>query len=429
MQQMTTPTDSPQLHASLRQMLQGVLTSSRSAFYRERFKDLAIDASFPQSLIAWQTLPLLSRPDITAWSFWERTYTPRSEVMMIRNTNGTTEKKPLFTPRKTFGDYAAMPAMAGVKRQLAFLTMWYSSEESRRSRGALFVNGMYPQSPDDFKLAARMVRLVNADSICCSPLLALMLAPHLRAEGVIDNITSIEFSGDRCTPAQRDSFLKLYNNPKIYQNYSASESAGIFGVPCEWTLENRSLAFHITDDMLMSEFVDPDTGEAKDAHEPAELVVSSLTADQPLPLIRYRTGDMLVVDADECPCGRGVRFQMVGRATSDRIRFLNGEFSLTEIERVLAQIPEIDPQDYEVHYSEHAVEKGVLRPQMHLKLLVHDGVEMASLAEKISRLLPHTANDSYATLVEKGFVEPLTVGRLLDPQKTVTGKRVRMFKY
>ena len=73
--------------------------------------------------------------------------------------------------------------------------------------------------------------------------------------------------------------------------------------------------FHAPEDHGFIETVDPVTGEPVRDGEIGELVVS-MFCDPMMPFIRYRTGDLVIIDRSKCGCGSThARFQLLGRAT------------------------------------------------------------------------------------------------------------------
>jgi phenylacetate-CoA ligase len=77
-------------------------------------------------------------------------------------------------------------------------------------------------------------------------------------------------------------------------------------------------SFHLWDDYVYAECVDPATGQPMADGEAGELVCTAL-ANKPWPLIRYRSGDIVSLDRSQCGCGRThTRFRLLGRV-SDKI--------------------------------------------------------------------------------------------------------------
>ena len=74
-------------------------------------------------------------------------------------------------------------------------------------------------------------------------------------------------------------------------------------------------AMHITAEDIVVEIIDRE-GRAAAAGEQGEIVVTHL-ATSDFPFIRYRTGDIGMLDSESCPCGRGLPLlkEVAGRTT------------------------------------------------------------------------------------------------------------------
>jgi len=430
---LTIPTDTEPVLDELQNVLKHVLQSEYSDFYRNHLAQSTTNNTFPDSILSWRTLPFLNREEMTAVSVWNRTFIPQTEVEAIRSTSSTSSKKPIIAPRRTAGNYGDAPSKAGIKRQVSFMSAWYMSELSRRNAGAILMNMSYPETVDDFKYAARMIFLFKAESISAFPHLVIQLAPYLRNEGYLEEIKTVEMYGDRCSRAQRDSIKALYKNPLIFQNYSSSEVAGIFGISCSYAKEHNLISFHIDDKKFLSEFIDPDTGKQKDPHEPAELVVSSRTTEQPFPLIRYRTGDLFLIEKDHCPCGRGPLFEMVGRTVADRIRFMSGEFSILWIEEGVAACSTYIENDFEAHYFEGNADENpdsIARPYLKIRVRpVSKNVRLSTIAKCLSEHIYINSHVTYADGVKRNFFLPMIIDILTEPTPTKAEKKVRLFHH
>lgn len=109
-------------------------------------------------------------------------------------------------------------------------------------------------------------------------------------------------------------------SPKTRQKLRDDWDADVFdiGGTCEllhiWHECSEHNGLHISEDAVIFEIVDPNTGEDVTPGERGELVVTTLMKDA-MPLIRWRTGDMTSeITGDLCACGR----------TSRRIDHLSG---------------------------------------------------------------------------------------------------------
>lgn len=102
-------------------------------------------------------------------------------------------------------------------------------------------------------------------------------------------------SSEKLTPAMRATFQQVYGC-RTYDAWSGVEACGLVS-ECE---HGR---LHISPDVGMLEFLDPQTGAPAAPGSMAEVVCTGLlNYDQPL--IRYRIGDLMRLSAENCPCGR-----------------------------------------------------------------------------------------------------------------------------
>ena len=86
---------------------------------------------------------------------------------------------------------------------------------------------------------------------------------------------------------------------KAFDIYGLTEISGP-GVAFECSQKN---GMHINEDHFIAEIINPDTGEVLPYGEKGELVFTSITKEA-FPLLRYRTKDICVLNAEPCACGR-----------------------------------------------------------------------------------------------------------------------------
>jgi phenylacetate-CoA ligase len=113
-------------------------------------------------------------------------------------------------------------------------------------------------------------------------------------------------------------------------------TADLGGVAYECPQEN---GLHISDDLYI-EICDPVTGEPLPAGSIGEVVVTDL-GNECYPLVRYGTGDLSVLDADDCACGRtSYKLKSImGRA--DEVTKIKGMFvHPRQVDEVAAGFPE-----------------------------------------------------------------------------------------
>jgi phenylacetate-CoA ligase len=82
----------------------------------------------------------------------------------------------------------------------------------------------------------------------------------------------------------------------VYDSYGLRE-AGLIGHECEYQ------TMHCMDEQVILETVDPETLKPTDGE--GELVVTNIVGPA-FPIIRYRTGDIVKLSREVCPCGRSL---------------------------------------------------------------------------------------------------------------------------
>jgi phenylacetate-CoA ligase len=126
---------------------------------------------------------------------------------------------------------------------------------------------------------------------------------------------------------------------KAHNIYGLSE---VIGPGVSFECEYRDGA-HINEDHFMPEVVDPGTGEVLPDGSAGELVFTCVTKEC-LPLVRYRTRDVCVLDRRPCPCGRTTaRMSLVTGRTDDMLIIRGVNVYPSQIEEVLLTFSELEP--------------------------------------------------------------------------------------
>jgi phenylacetate-CoA ligase len=130
---------------------------------------------------------------------------------------------------------------------------------------------------------------------------------------------------------------------------------GLYGVTemVEPGLAGECLAkdgLHLAEDQFLAELVHPITGEPVPPGQEGELVLTTLTAEA-YPLIRYRTGDITVLQELPCACGQGsARIRPVLRRTDNRVSVRGIAFHPEQVGAVLLGLdPGIDDFRLVIH--------------------------------------------------------------------------------
>jgi len=177
---------------------------------------------------------------------------------------------------------------------------------------------------------------------------------------------------------------------------------------------------HIFSDVFFPEIIDPETGEEVAPGEDGELVITTLTK-QGIPLIRYRTRDIVSISCEKCRCGRtSPRISKIKGRTDDMIVVRGINVFPSQIEHVLVGIEGTQP-----HYQ------IVVDRQAHkldqVEVLVE--VEERFFSDEIKHLneLRDTIRKEIQAVLSVGvkvtLVEPKTIERSMGKSKRIVDKR------
>jgi phenylacetate-CoA ligase len=159
-----------------------------------------------------------------------------------------------------------------------------------------------------------MLQSLQITSLLITPSFAWRLGHYIMEQYGVDPakdlfVRRITVAGEPggSVPEIRKSIEELWG-AKVYEVYGLSEIMGCLAASCE---EQDGL--HLAEDHIFVETLDPKTHEPLPDGEEGEFVFTALDK-QGHPMIRYRSGDIGVVDRTPCRCGRtSARLRIVGR--------------------------------------------------------------------------------------------------------------------
>jgi len=205
------------------------------------------------------------------------------------------------------------------------------------------------------ELLIRTIREVGITAISCTPSYPVVLERVLaeRFPGLAPRELGLRlglFGGEAGLddPALRERIRATWGMEPRNANYGVSDVFSNFAGQCAHDTRLHFMAA----DVLWPELVEPETGAPVALEDGAEgeLVLTHLVRDCQ-PLVRFRTGDIIAVDATApCRCGRtGFRFRVIGR--SDDMVVVRGlNLFPTMVAAVLGEMPELSG-DYRIVLS------------------------------------------------------------------------------
>jgi phenylacetate-CoA ligase len=124
-----------------------------------------------------------------------------------------------------------------------------------------------------------------------------LFALAAREHGMRHRPRLVVTKGELLDPPTRRLIESTFGAP--IADYYTTEEAGIIAWECP-----AGSGYHVDQDLVYLEIVGPD-GKLVPPGTPGEIVYTNLYM-KTMPIIRYRSGDLGVLSADPCPCGRGL---------------------------------------------------------------------------------------------------------------------------
>ncbi len=234
----------------------------------------------------------------------------------------------------------------------------------------------------------RQVQLMldlQPDGLAATPSYALFMAETMQSMGVSPNDISLKvgiFGAEPWSDGMRRHLEESLGIDAV-DIYGLSEITGP-GVAME-CVEGKS-GLHIFEDFFYVEVIDPKTLQRVAPGEMGELVLTTLSKEA-MPMIRYRTGDLVQINAEPCVCGRtSVRIARIHGRSDDMLIVRGVNVFPSEIERVVLGQPGASAQ-YQLVWEGHpsrpdlvveleesspgALNQAALGRRLHAALSVH----------------------------------------------------------
>jgi phenylacetate-CoA ligase len=161
----------------------------------------------------------------------------------------------------------------------------------------------------------RMLIDNHATVLVCTPTYALHLAEVARGQGI-----DLRASEVRCTIHAGEPGASLPSVKRAIESawgatcfdHAGATEVGAWAFDCE----AQSGAIHLNEAEFIFEVIDPQSGQPVDEGVRGELVITNL-GRAGMPVLRYRTGDLVELTTEACGCGRSfarIRGGVLGRA-------------------------------------------------------------------------------------------------------------------
>ncbi len=275
-----------------------------------------------------------------------------------------------------------------------------------------------PTATGQTKRQIKLMQDFKPRIVACTPSYILYIAEEMKSLGIDPKTSSWEvgiFGSEPWTTAMRDKIDSTLGLTAT-DIYGLSEIIGP-GVAQECTYRQ---GLHIWSDLFFPEIIDPKTGKSLPEGQAGELVITTLTK-QAIPLIRYRTRDIVSITYETCKCGRTVpRISKIKGRTDDMIIVRGINIFPTQIEFALLQIDGTLP-NYQliVDRTPSALDTLEVLVEVDEKLFTDEIKALENLKIKIKRAIDSTVGLG----VSVKLVEPKTLTRTEGKSKRVIDKR------
>ena len=319
-------------------------------FYRRQFHQLGLEPGDIRHIDQLKDLPFTTKQDLRDNYPFGLFAVPASEVVRLHASSGTTGKPTVVGyTRKDISLWAEVVARtlsaAGAGRNdvlhIAYgyglftggLGLHYGAEKI----GATVI----PMSGGNTQRQLQLMHDFGSTILACTPSYALFLAEAMAEAnmpvGSFKLKTGVLGAEPWTEEMRREIEEKL--QIKALDIYGLSEVIGP-GVSSECL---HQCGLHVFEDHFVPEIINPETLEVLPYGQMGELVFTCLTKEA-LPLLRYRTRDLTVLNADTCACGRRlVRMQKCLGRSDDMLIIRGVNVFPSQIEAVLLEMRETRP--------------------------------------------------------------------------------------
>ena len=332
--------------------LQATLNRVRRSvtFYRRLFDQVGLVPEEINSLEQLAKIPFTSKTTLRQSYPYEMFAVPLREVVRLQCTSGTTgEPIVVGYTRNDLTHWTEASARilcaGGVTKddvvQICFDYSLFGGGLGFHYGAELIGASVIPGSNLDPARQVVIARDYRTTALVATPGFGLRLTAAIRKKGLGPADIYLKrglFTGEPFSEKTRKQ-IEDELNIKATDNYGLSEIVwpGVAG-ECE---EKKGL--HIFEDQFIAEIIDPETEEVLPLGEKGELVLTTITKEA-FPLIRYRTGDITILDTSLCKCGRTlIKMKKVAGRTDELVTIKGVRFFPSQIERIFSRIEKVEP--------------------------------------------------------------------------------------
>lgn len=404
------------------EILRFVLENPYSDFYRKKYKGLGITPENIRTYADFQKIPLLTKDEILEVPLDERIFVSEDEICRFAASSGTTKhNQVLVTPHSgpPPEGYSILQNdlfdKLKVKRIMTLLipssSLMAKMLSIRNRKVSIFTGDVTRLS-----LTAKVAAEIKPQAFYSTSTIFFNFTEELlKTEFDFKTVRLISLGGEFTTRIKYDYFKGHYPNAKFMFRYGNSEIGQRISLRCE-KLEGKSPSlFHPTKDNLI-EFPELEDNVA-------ELVYTHLS-NQPFPLIRYKTGDIVRIVSNECECGQGLIFDLGGRKNFDILKVGRGLLHTTAISESLRPFLDFIKPNFQMHvFEEIKDEKPIIQLELWLVKYKPDQINI-NLAEEISKRLFLAPDKTLDFYVQQRLFLPIKIKFVSELSREAKSKNI-----
>ena len=395
-------------------------------YYAEKMRKAGVTPEDIHTAADLSKLPFTYKSDLRDNYPFGTFAVPMADVVRVHASSGTTGKQTVvgYTANDivTWSDCMARAlAKAGVtKHDICHVAYGYG----------LFTGGLglhygverlgatvVPVSGGNTKRQIQLLVDFGATVLCCTPSYALYLADEMAEAGLTKEDLKLRvgiFGAEPWTDGMRVQIEEKLGL-KAYDIYGLSE---IMGPGVSMTCQYND-GLHVHADHFIPEIIDPETGDVLPDGQEGELVFTCITKEA-LPLLRFRTRDLSVINREVCACGRTEpRMKKVAARSDDMLIIRGVNVFPSQIESVLMKYGELEP-----HYMIYVDRVDNLdQMEVHIEMTPALFSDEVRKVEALERHLSHEIDSTLGINARIRLVEHKTIQRSEGKAKRVIDRR------
>jgi len=348
-----------------------IYASENVPYYKKIFREWNIDASSINNIDDLSSLPLLTKDDIR--TNLNHLKSIKSSRLVISTTSGSTGMPLKFFIGKKRASYDVAAKMRahgwwGIEIGDPEIVIWSSVQDLpnitflKSLRDKIFRSKLVPVrdlSSETMQKIAEEIEQRNPTHIFGYTAAIISLARYLieKKQCALSERLSVVFVTSEYLSEDNRKLIEDAFGCPVANEYGARD-AGFIAHECQFG------GMHITMEEVIVEILD-EKNKPVSTGNVGEVVITNL-ASHDFPFIRYKTGDMASLSADNCRCGRGLLLidKIVGRS-NDVLLSVDGKrlhyTAVTHVMRKLDSVREFQiTQEARNHIRIRVVPEGIL---------------------------------------------------------------------